>query len=968
MSFMPLGRRALLTGTAGTLAVATLRMRALAAPRATESNGLLHGLAPRDGLFERLPVEDPSRTLLARGWLFHEGDITPPPPVTHDDTYSNAKAGNARGAAAMDHDDSDWAEVTLPHDWASAQGFVETANVAQGYRPRGIGWYRRTLRLDPADRGKRLELHFGAIATAATIWINGSIVARNFSGYNAIDIDLTPFARFGDELNVIAIRVDANAMEGWWYEGAGLYRHVWLSKRPPVSIATYGVHCDPRLGGDGRWSVPVTVTLDSIAREAATANVLVDLLDPAGKVIGSARGQAQLQPLAQAEVAMTLPVDNPVRWSIETPTLYTVRVTTDAPGGGDERRIPIGFRTIRFDAEQGFFLNDRHVKLKGVCLHQDHAGVGVAVPDALLEWRLQRMKDTGVNAIRCSHNAQAEAFYQLCDRMGFVLMDENRIFNPAPENMAQLEWLVRAHRNHPSIILWSVFNEEPMQGTEAGVKMVRRMTAHVHALDDSRPVTAAMNGSFYDPQNVSSVVDVMGFNYYQGDYDKFHALNPAKPSTSSEDTSAFMTRGAYATDQERHVMSSMDDEAAPWGATHRKAWAEIAKRRFIAGGFVWTGFDYHGEPTPFTWPTIASFFGILDLCGFPKTAYDIHRAHWIDDTAVVGIAPHWTWPGKEGQPIALLVTSNAERVRVVLNGRMIGEQAVDRIMGNSFTVPYAPGRLEAIALNGGREVARAVHETAGPAVALRLTPARRQMLGDNEDVVPVTIDAVDAKGRHVPTENRMTRFTIDGATLIGVGNGDPNSHESEKAPQRSLFNGLAQMLVQAGEGRGKVTIVASADGLRPARLVIDRVAATPRAQVAVTPPGAFILNWRRSPSFATAPDPGLMPPVNDNNSWDFTRSGNTTGPEAGASFRLYRATLPVRRRVVEEGGNVTFARIDGRARVFVDGKEVAAKTDFAAAPLVASIPAGAKTIAVIVEAQPNTRSGFNGTVRVAPKG
>ncbi|WP_198158614.1 beta-galactosidase GalA [Sphingomonas hankookensis] len=968
MNFVPIDRRTLLAGTAGTLATAGLPLSARAARRDAEPSGLLHGLSPRPGLPERLPAEDPSRTLLSHGWLFHEGDIVPPAPQTHDETYTNAKAGNARGAAAMDYDDTDWAQVSVPHDWASAQGFVETANVAQGYRPRGIGWYRRTLRLEPEDRGRKLELHFGAIATAATIWINGSVVARNFSGYNAITIDLTPFARFGDELNVIAIRVDATAMEGWWYEGAGLYRHVWLAKRSPVSIATDGVHCDPRLGSDGRWTVPVSVALESIARAPATATIMVDLLDPTGKVVASARGQAQLQPLGGVEVSLSLPVDNPQRWSIERPTLYTVRVTTDAPGGGDERRIAIGFRTIRFDAQAGFFLNEQPVKLKGVCLHQDHAGVGVAVPDALLAWRLQRMKDTGVNAIRCSHNAQADAFYQLCDRMGFVVMDENRIFNPAPENMAQLEWLVRAHRNHPSIILWSVFNEEPMQGTEAGVEMVRRMAARVHALDDSRPVTAAMNGSFYDPQNVSSVVDVMGFNYYQGDYDKFHALNPAKPSTSSEDTSAFMTRGAYATDRAAHVMSSMDTEAAPWGATHRQAWAEMAKRRFIAGGFVWTGFDYHGEPTPFTWPTIASFFGILDLCGFPKTAYDIHRAHWIDDQPVVGIAPHWTWPGKEGQPVELLVTSNAERVRVVLNGRMIGEQAVDRIMGNAFTVPYVPGTLEAVALKGGREVARAVHETAGAAVALRLTPARRQMLGDNEDVVPVTIDAVDAKGRHVPTENRMTRFTIDGATLIGVGNGDPNSHESEKAPERSLFNGLAQMLVQAGEGRGRGTIVATADGLRPARLVIDRVAATPRAQVEVTPPGAFILGWRRSKSFATAPDPGMTPPVNDNNSWDFTRSGTPAAPESGPSFRLYRAVLPERRRVMAQGGTLSFAQVEGRASVYVDGRQVGAKTDPAAGALVVPVPAGAKGVAVLIEAVPGARSGITGAVRLVPKG
>ncbi len=964
---MSVDRRTLLGGTAGTMALAALPLPASGAPRNATPAGLPHGLSPRGGLPERLPVEDASRTLLSRGWVFHDGDIVLPPPLTHEATYLNAKAGTARGAAATEYDDSEWTPVTLPHDWASAQPFVATANISQGYRPRGIGWYRRTLRLDPADRGKRLELHFGAIATAATIWVNGSIAARNFSGYNAVTVDLTPYARFGDELNVIAIRVDATAMEGWWYEGAGLYRHVWLAKRAPVSIATDGVHCDPRRGEGGRWRVPVTVALHSIARDPAVTNVAVDLIDPAGRVVTSGRAQATIAPLGKADVALSLDITDPQRWSIETPTLYTVRVASSAPGGDDERRIAIGFRTIRFDADRGFFLNDAPVKLKGVCLHQDHAGVGVAVPDALLAWRLQRMKDTGVNAIRCSHNAQADEFYHLCDRMGFVVMDENRVFNPAPENMAQLEWLVRAHRNHPGIILWSVFNEEPMQGTEAGVEMVRRMAAAVHALDDSRPVTAAMNGAFYDPQNVSSVVDVMGFNYYHKDYDKFHALNPTLPVSSSEDTSAFMTRGAYATDKAAHVMTSMDTEAAPWGATHRTAWAEIAKRRFVAGGFVWTGFDYHGEPTPFEWPSVSSFFGILDLCGFPKTAYDIHRAHWIDDRAVVAIAPHWTWPGREGQPIELLVTSNADRVRIVLNGRMIGEQAVDRIMGNAFTLPYAPGTLEAVALRGGREVARAVHVTAGPAVALRLTPTRTAMLGDGEDVVPVTIDAVDARGRHVPTENRMTRFTVDGGTIIGVGNGDPNCHESEKAPQRSLFNGLAQMLVQAGEGRGRVTITAAAEGLKSARLTIDRADVPPRAQVATTPGGAFVTGWRRSPPFATAPDPTLAPADGDNNSWAFSRSGVATPAEPARSFRLYRAQLPVRRRIAAEGGTIAFARIAGRATLYVDGVVAATKTENTVGPLTATLPPGAKTIALMIEAAAGERSGITGTVRVSAR-
>lgn len=921
---------------------------------------LLQGLAPVDALPQPLPVTEPGRLLLNRGWLFHEGDIDTPPPVSHNDTYGNAKAGNARGPAAINFDDSDWQPVTLPHDWASHQPFVQTANVSQGYRPRGIGWYRRTLRLDPAQRGKKLELQFGAVATEATVWINGSRAARNFSGYNGFTVDLTPYARFGDDLNQIVVKADAVPMEGWWYEGAGIYRDVWLAVRPPLSIATDGVYCDPRLI-DGQWRVPVAVTLESVADAPGSQTVTVELRDPNGGMIVSDSVSAQVPALGTAEARLTLNPGAIRPWSIEQPTLYTVTVIA----GEDRRVIPIGFRTIRFDADRGFLLNDRPVKLKGVCLHQDHAGTGVAVPDTLLEWRLWRMKDMGVNAIRCSHNAQAEAFYHLCDRMGFVVMDENRVFNPAPENLAQLTWLVRAHRNHPSIVLWSVFNEEPMQGTASGVAMVRRMQAAVRALDDSRPVTAAMNGSFYDPVNVSQVVDVMGFNYYQGDYDGFHAANPRLPVTSSEDTSAFMTRGAYATDRAAHVMSSMDDEAADWGATHRKAWAAIAARPFVAGGFVWTGFDYHGEPTPFEWPTTSSFFGILDLCGFAKTAYDIHRAHWIDDQPVVAVAPHWTWPGREGKPIDLLVTSNTERVRVIVNRRIVGEAACDRIMGNSFTVPYAPGTLEVQGLRGGRVVTRSVHRTAGPAVALRLTPARTRVRGDGEDAMPVTIDAVDADGNHVPTENRMVTLSLNGASIIGLGNGDPNSHEPEKGDRRSLFNGLAQAILLADEGAGHIVLKASADGLRPVTLTLPRIASEPRPFVPVQPSVISIRNWRRSPATAAMPDPASRPADGDNNLWAFVNSGTRTPPDPTPQWRVYRAELPVRRRIRERGGVVRFAAVAGNARFYADGVLVSERTGRADGAAELTIPPGTRFLSVLVQSVAGAPSGITGQVSLS---
>lgn len=960
-------RRQVLLGSAGlgVLAGAGVPGAAWAAPGRPEGDGFPMP-DPQTVLPPRLPQTDPNRTLIERGWRFHEGDIGLKPLEDHDATYSSVKAGNAGGAAAREYDDSDWEEVRLPHDWASFQPYEKTANVSQGYRRRGIGWYRRRLRLDPADHGKTIELHLDGVATNATVWVNGSVVAHSWSGYTSIYVDMTPFARFGDDENVIAVRVDAESMEGWWYEGAGLYRHAWLVRRAPVSIASDGVHCDPRKTANG-WQVPVTVTLSNIERVPVGVTIEAELLDPAGKQVATAASAATVPVLNPVEAQLTLAAGEPKLWSVETPTLYTVHTRLLRDGKlVDERRTAIGFRTVRFDADQGLFVNDVHVKLKGVCIHQDHAGIGTALPDAMIAWRLQRLKAMGCNAIRMSHNAPTAELLDWCDRMGFLIMDENRHFNPAPDYLAQLEWMVRRDRNHPSVILWSVFNEEPMQGTEAGVEMVRRMEAAVRRLDDSRPVTSAMNGSFFNPVNVSSVVDVMGFNYYQGEYEKWHRLNPGRPSTSSEDTSAFETRGAFATDAAAHVISSYDEVAAPWGNTHRKAWQLIAAKPYIAGGFVWTGFDYHGEPTPHEWPTIASFFGILDLCGFPKTAFGVHRAAWVDDAPVIWLAPHWTWPGKEGQPIKVFVASNAEAVTLKLNGKEIGTQKVDRLQGVEWQVPYAPGRLEALALRGGKVVARMVHETAGPPVALRLTPARTVMAGDDEDTQPITIDAVDAKGRHVPTANLMTRFTVDGASILGVGNGDPNCHESEKGNARSLFNGLAQIIVQADTGRGKIVVRATAEGLKPALLTIDRAEIAPRAQVGVSPPLMMIEEWRRSAPLAEKPAQGMTP---DNNSWGYLRTGTPTAAEAQAGWRVYYARVTPWKRVAAQGGLLRFASIGGRAELWVDGKKLAEKADAAPGPIEAAVPAGAsdRTIELLVQAPAGQPSGLLGHASLMPR-
>ncbi|MBW8882567.1 MAG: DUF4982 domain-containing protein, partial [Asticcacaulis sp.] len=440
---------------------------------------------------------------------------------------------------------------------------------------------------------------------------------------------------------------------------------------------------------------------------------------------------------------ITLRYNTPRLWSPETPNLYRIVLTLLQQGEVIDRvTTTCGFRTERFDADKGFFLNDKPVKLKGVCLHQDHAGVGTAVPEGVIDFRLRRLKELSCNAIRFSHNAQNKALMDACDRHGFLVMAENRNFNPSPDYMAQLEWLVRRDRNHPSIILWSVFNEEPMQGTEAGYEMVRRMSTAVKALDATRPVTAAMNSGLFTPLNVSHAVDVVGINYQQDQYDPFHAAHPDKPMFSSEDTSAWMTRGEFVTDKTKHTMACYDDDAAPWGETHRAAWKAIAARDFVAGTFVWTGFDYHGEPTPHTWPTNSSFFGIMDLCGFDKPAVHIHRAQWIDDKPVLGLAPHWNW--QAGDSVRVMACTNCDEVELFVNGRSAGRQKGDRLEMNYWTVPYAPGFIEARAYKAGKVVATQRVETTGKAVALRLTPDRAALAGDGRDAMPVAVAAVDA--------------------------------------------------------------------------------------------------------------------------------------------------------------------------------------------------------------------------------
>lgn len=912
------------------------------------------------------------RLSLDRGWHFYQGDIPMPVITGHGMSYSAAKAGKAWGAAAPEYDDTEWRLLNLPHDWAVENPYDSTENLSQGYRKRGIGWYRRQFKLDTKDRGKHLEIQFDGIATNATVWFNGTVVHRNWCGYTSFYIDVTSMAKYGDELNTIAVRVDAVAQEGWWYEGAGIYRHTWLLKRQPVHIITDGVFAQPIKNNNGTWQLPVEATIENSGKTKATVEVEASLLDKAGKLVAQGKTSDVVAVLNKTVTKLSLPVSAPVLWSIENPNLYTVRTVVKTNGiATDTVFTTCGFRTIKFTADSGFYLNDKPVKLKGTCNHQDHAGVGVAVPNSIWDFRLRKLKEMGVNANRCSHNPPSKEFLDACDRIGILVMDENRNFNASPEYIRQLEWMVRRDRNHPSVILWSVFNEEPMQGTETGFEMVRRMREEVRQLDTTRPVTAAANGGLFSAVNVSQAVDVVGFNYQIGSYDRFHKEHPEMLLTSSEDVSGLMTRGEYVTDKKKHIIAAYDTERPSWGATHRNAWKAIAERPFLAGCFIWTGFDYRGEPQPLSWPTASSSFGTMDLCGFPKTAFYIHQAQWVQDKPILHLVPHWNWPKDSiGKLITVMAISNAESVKLYLNGKLIESSPVDKYEMVTWKVPYQPGKLEVVGFTAGKEIARRAVETTSEPVSLQLLPDRTAIVGDGWDAVPITVQALDAKGRPVPTANLPITFSISGpGDIIGLGNGDANSHEPEKGNQRSLYNGLAQVIVQSkANSNGTISLVASSGNLQVATLVLTVKDTTPIPSVAIANPYIVLDKWRVSPSYSTHPDPNQELADYDQNTWAPTKPGQLQTFTEG-NFAIFRTSFKPYAAQRNNGGKLILKNVTGKAEIWLNKQLLTTKTSSDKADIVVAIPAcaGEQKLNVLIETEKGSKAGLGGIVTIQAK-
>ncbi|HEY3412461.1 MAG TPA: beta-galactosidase GalA [Armatimonadota bacterium] len=725
------------------------------------------------------------------------------------------KAGSA-ALASVKMSAAAWKRIGLPHDFVVGQPFDPNGDRSHGYKPSGIGWYVKTFDLPASDRGRRLSLEFDGVYRDSTVWLNGILLGRHQSGYTSFAYDITGAARFG-AANTLTVRADARRNEGWWYEGGGVYRHVWLVKTSPVHVARWGTFVTTNVRGPETAARPdAEIYIRTTVQDEAARSVLCRLesriVDPPGQTVATLGSSLTLRGSGSTQTVHRFTLPKVRLWSIETPYLYRV-VTTVYQGGRavDTYVTPFGIRTIRFDKDQGFFLNGKPVKIKGTCNHQDFAGIGVALPDRVHEYKIEKLKAMGSNAYRCSHHPYAPEILDACDRLGMLVMDENRKLGDSPEILGQVESMVRRDRNHPSIIMWSMCNEEGRQGTPAGARMFSAMKKVVTSLDTTRPVTCAMNGG-WGPNGITMVADLQGFNYNFGAYDGFHADFPNIPAYASETASTLTTRGEYATDRERGYVTS-------YNATD-DTWKSVAERPFMAGSFVWTGFDYRGEPTPYDWPCINSHFGIMDTCGFPKDNYWYYLSWW-GSKPVAHVMPHWNWPGKEGQNIDVRVFTNCERVELILNGHSLGFKDVPRFEHVDWQVPYAPGRLDVRGYNNGTSVARDFVETTERPAVIRLRPDRISVTADGEDVSIIAVDILDAKGRVVPTADNQVTFSVAGAAqVIGVGNGDPSSHESDKASARKAFNGHCMVIVQAGTKTGSFTVKASAPGLNTAATTI----------------------------------------------------------------------------------------------------------------------------------------------------
>lgn len=753
--------------------------------------------------------------------------------------------GDTIGAESVQFDDSSWRKLNIPHDWSIEGAFSEKnpASPGGGALPGGIGWYRKSFQVTSNDLKGSVFIDFDGVYQNSEVWINGQSLGKRFYGYSSFRYDLTPHLTAGN--NLIAVRVDNSTQpNSRWYSGSGIYRNVWLVKTGKTFVEHWGTFVTTPEITPELAKIKITTRIRNSLKEGQELALQTFIVDPSGNVV--AEGKLDTDEVKDSLYTNTFnfEVRYPVLWNLDDPEMYSAVSHVFVDGKlVDNYTTPFGIRSFKFDSEKGFFLNGKNIKINGVCDHHDLGCLGSAINKRALERQIEILKGMGCNAIRTSHNPPAPELLDLADQMGMLIMDEAFDMWKKPKNRydyhtvwdemhkKDLQDMILRDRNHPSVIIWSIGNEILEQWDSTGISIAKELAGYVHELDTTRPITSALN----DPKPYNNIyrsgaLDLVGYNYHQNTFNDFPTDFPNQKFIASETVSALMTRGYYdlpsdlirrwpiqkgyngPKPNDDNTCSSYDNVSAPWGSTHEETWKVIKKSDFLSGQFIWTGFDYLGEPTPYWWPSRSSYFGIIDLAGFPKDVYYMYQSEWTDKN-VLHIFPHWNW--KEGQEVDIWAYTNAEEVELFLNGKSLGtkkKQGDDlHIM---WRVPFEPGTLRAVSKTGGKEVLVKEVKTAGAPAKLLLTPDRTEIDADGSDLSFITVDVVDDQGTIVPDAENLINFKLEGSgAIVGVDNGNPVSHESFKAPMRKAFHGKCLVVVQSSEKPGLIKLTANTDGL-----------------------------------------------------------------------------------------------------------------------------------------------------------
>ncbi len=757
------------------------------------------------------------------GWQFHEGEFALPQPAYKGYMYMHAKTVRAvTGPAAVDYstqgwvNGDNWKPVSLPHDYVIRHVPEETNNEALGYLPYNSSWYRKTFTLTPADGGKRLTLLFDGIATHATVWVNGCLMAHNFCGYTPFEVDFADVANLDGE-NSVTVHVETNDHEGWWYAGGGIYRHVWLTKTPLVSVDTWGLYVRPERRSDSLWECSVETTVRNDAFAAHDVTVTASLEDASGTVIASAEAKSCLDRKAKLAVNQVLDIASPELWDTENPALYTVRVKVVSAAGEDEYTTRTGFREVVFDPERGLFLNGKPTKIKGVCCHGDYGLTGKAVPDNIQRYRVRLLREMGANGYRCAHYPQAEGTLDALDENGFLVMAETRWFESTKEGVEQLETLIRRDRNHPSVIMWSIGNEEPLFTKPEGKRIFETLYAVTKRLDPSRPVMAAVDKSPATAP-VFEVADLIGINYNLPAFDEVRRKYPDKCFVSSENCAVPSTRGHFLdSSTERSIFNAMDWTVSNWQTSREDTWKFLMQRDWVAGGYQWAGIEHRGETL---WPRLCSQSGALDLYLQKKDAFYQNQSHWSAQP-MIHLLPHWNFRGREGEPIRVWAYTNCPEAELFLDGVSLGRKAIEPFGHGEWFVPYAPGTLRAVGYLSGAEAVSESKETTGEPVALRLTLENASDLRANgKDLAVIHCFTVDTEGRMVPDASPMVAFDTNKLAVIAATGSSVFDHVPPHVSERHMRAGLCAAALRC-VAPGKVCVYASAPGLATARLEFD---------------------------------------------------------------------------------------------------------------------------------------------------